>query len=440
MTQRLVFLPVEIKHRELPSRLLIAAHVLEAGCTVIVGNHWSMTEQANLAALPEGIFLYKTVNKIQGANMTGARAAGHIVAANDEEILAATEYNGYVAAFSDEAAVACDLFLAQSDIHKRAVERRFPGLAGKIRVTGNPRVALMAAGNHDMFKAMDARVAPLKPFILFNTNFCIINSFWNEGGTLNMNVHEETGAFDGPEREQKIKEFSETLAWEKVNHEATLALLGWAVKNIKGIRFVVRPHPGERVEYWQRMLAGVANAAIITQSDPHPWVLGAELVVHTGCTTGLEAVLLGKPVLNLQPIDRPHIGHITNLVNPVLRSVEDAARAMVDWLSERSGPLANADTSALDTYLPGYRDGTAARKAANALVEKLMSRTDARDPRLSWRGTFADVARTDVQRTKFSATAAEVEEGLATAARVARVRTKSRIRTLGDSLFVIEPR
>ena len=438
MTQRVVYLPVEIKHRELPSRLLIAAYLLEAGCTVVLGNHWSMTDSANVAALPEGVFLYKTVNKVQGINMLGARAAGHIVAANDEEVLAFTEYNGYVAAFSEEAATACDLFLAQSAIHGSAIERRFPHLAGKILIAGNPRVALMTAENRHIFTSADRRVEKLKPYILFNTNFGIINSFWNAGGSLNMAVHEETGAFDGPDREQKKKEFAETLAWEKGNHRAMLALLRWAVENIRGMRIVVRPHPGERAEYWHQMLAGFPNSAVITQSDPHPWVLDAELLVHTGCTTGLEAALFGKPVLNLQPVDRPHYGHITNLVNPTLRTPEEAAQAIVEFLSGRGGPIAADKTAVLETYLPGYRDGTAARRMADALL-KLLPRPVAAGAPLSWRGTFLDVDRTEVQKMKFTAGDAEIREGLTRALRVAGTQTAGRVGVLGDSLFMIVP-
>ena len=36
-----------------------------------------------------------------------------------------------------------------------------------------------------------------------------------------------------------------------------------------------------------------------------PWLLAADVVIHNGCTTGLEAYLLERPVLCFQPITDP---------------------------------------------------------------------------------------------------------------------------------------
>ncbi len=439
MTQRVVYLPIEIKHRELPSRLLIAAHLLEAGCTVVLGNHWSMTTEANLAALPDGIFLFKTMNKIQGRHMAEARRAGHVVAASDEEVLVFTEHNGFMYAFAEEAGMACELFFAQSEAHKEAVESRFPTLRGKVHATGNPRISLMSPALREAFGAKDQRIGPLKPYILFNTNYATINSIWNKDGAINMSVHAEAGAFDGPDRAGREKLFFETVVWEQANHKAMLSLMQWAVSNIKGLTFVIRPHPGERAEYWQKIFAGAANARVITQSDPHPWVLGAELLVHTGCTTGLEAALLGTPAVNLMPSDRPGIGQVTNFVNATVRTPEDAARAMAAFLSSRQGVIAANDPGpALDTYLPGHGDTSAARKIADTLVAAFRERGADSSP-LAWRGIFADPERTALQKEKFTATEAEVMEGFATVAKVAGIRSRTRLAALGDSLFMLAP-
>ena len=61
----IAYLTVEVKHRDLEPRLLIASHLVKAGITVVVGQQWAMFP--NPSAFPPGIVLFKTVNEIQRA-------------------------------------------------------------------------------------------------------------------------------------------------------------------------------------------------------------------------------------------------------------------------------------------------------------------------------------------------------------------------------------
>lgn len=426
-----VYLPLEIKHRELPSRLLIAAHVLADGKPVVIGNHWSMTDEANLAALPPGAFLFKTCNKIQGSVMTDAKAAGHFVAATDEEVLVFNEDTGFTLAFSDAAADALDLFFAQDNNHKAALTHRFQTL--RVEVVGNVRADLMRMKGGDALAQTDPRISALQPYVLFNMNYASINSIWNDGNTLNIGVAEETGAFDGPDREARKKVFFDTVEWERGNHDAMLELLGWAVRSIKGLRFVIRPHPGERPDYWRQISASATNTVVITDSDPHPWIAHAVLVVHTGCTTGLEATLMKRPVLNLLPVTRPHVGQVTDVVNPVFQTAAAAAEAIVAFLGGAGGAIANHRYD-LAKLFPGAGTGQAAKRIAARLC------TAARENG-AWRGSFADIVRTERQRTKFTVSGAEIREGLSKAAALAKVNPgRWQVSSLGDSLFQVLPR
>lgn len=410
-----ILLPVEIKHRELPSRLLIAAHALAAGKSVIIGNHWSLTQ--NLAAVPAGAILFKTCNRIQAHLMAQAKAAGHFVASTDEEVLVFNEPNGFNLAFAGEAAAVLDVFFAQGTDHRDALLANFPGLA--VEVTGNVRVDLMRMRH----AKPDPRVAGSKPYVLFNTNYGTVNSVWEDGGLLIAGIARDAGDDD-----QAKAEFMQTAAWERENHDAMLPLLGWAMQNLQGLRCVVRPHPGEKPGYWREVVGDHPSAMVVEDSDPHPWILGAELVVHTGCTTGLEAALMGRPVLNLLPRDRPRIGQVTNTVNAVARTPTEAAQAIVQFLAHRKGPIAVRRN--LDRLFPGAPKGRAAQNIARRLSAV---------PESEWRGPFVDVPRTDLQKHKFTVQESEIREGLLTAAQTARVAVSGQVRQLGDSLFQISP-
>ena len=75
---------MEIASRELDSRLLIAALALARGFEVVIGQKWLI--ERNIAAMPPGLYLAKTLTRRDAGFMQKAARHGHRVAALDEEI------------------------------------------------------------------------------------------------------------------------------------------------------------------------------------------------------------------------------------------------------------------------------------------------------------------------------------------------------------------
>ena len=211
---------------------------------------------------------------------------------------------------------------------------------------------------------------------------------------------------------------------------------------VSGVNLVVRPHPGEKPSTWEQILAAIPNGRLIARSDPHPWILGAKLLVHSGCTTGLEAVLLGTPAIDIMPTDHPTCDRIVSYANPRYRKPEDAAQAITAFLQRREGFPAGQATAALETHLPSYRDDTAAKIMAQGLAAEL-AKHDA-PPRkgfeLTWRAPFTEYQRSAAERDKYAATVDEIREGLRKAAVVAGASGEVRVETIGEGLFLATPR
>ena len=68
---------------------------------------------------------------------------------------------------------------------------------------------------------------------------------------------------------------------------------------------VLRPHPSESVEFYKAAFATVANVTVIREGNILCWLRGADLVVHSDCTTGIEGVIAGRLVVNYLPADAP---------------------------------------------------------------------------------------------------------------------------------------
>lgn len=437
----IAYLALEVKQRELHSRLQVASHLLRLGYPVVFGQQWSLF--ANAAALPPGLMVFKTINNIQAQNMARARAAGHLIAATDEEVLICTDDKCFMLGFSPVGAENCDLFLAQSSAHKESVLRTYPGFRGQIEVTGNPRIDLMSAGQKSAFEAKGAALRKEHgPYLLFNTNFSSINTMW---GSLQRiaEICIKIGQLD-PNDPKSVAEFHALIAWEQKNHAELTQLMSWAVQNCPNHKIVIRPHPTERKEYWEEQAAGNPRVLVVPRSDPHPWIMGADLVMHTSCTTGLEATLLNKPVINLYPSERPDFVPILGRINPTFATWQDAAAAAKTFLETGGGPVvANKEAFAatLAEYYPGYKDGAAARAVSEKLAGLLSTR--GAPPKagyvLQMRSPgFQTYQRSPELKDKFTVSAEEVAAAIRAEASLTGLSGQLHIKQLDDSLFFLQ--
>jgi CDP-glycerol glycerophosphotransferase (TagB/SpsB family) len=64
---------------------------------------------------------------------------------------------------------------------------------------------------------------------------------------------------------------------------------------------VVRPHPSEDHDTYRRKFQGTGNVHVVHEGNVIPWLMAADAVIHNGCTTAVEACLLGRPVICYQP-------------------------------------------------------------------------------------------------------------------------------------------
>ncbi len=67
------------------------------------------------------------------------------------------------------------------------------------------------------------------------------------------------------------------------------------------INFVLRPHPDENTTVYNNAFDGIHNLHVVGAGSVHPWIKASLAVIHHDCTTGLEAVMAGKPTISFVP-------------------------------------------------------------------------------------------------------------------------------------------
>ena len=396
--QRIVYLLCELKARDFEPRLLIAAALLKAGCAVVVGQRWGMAHNGPTAQ--QGCYLFPTANAIQAATMATVAQGGHIIAAADEEALALAG-PAMLEILAPES-LKHAAFFAHSDLHARAVSTAFPG--SNITVTGSARIDLCAAQAANVPR-------PETPYVLVNTNFPLTNSLWgspeNAQAQLNMG-----GLTDAAER----------VAWEAGRREKFMPVLTWMLENFAG-EIVIRPHPAENAGLWQGLAAQKPNVRVIVGESPGPWLAGARLVIHTDSTTGLEAVVMGRPVLNISTEPDWGAKFVMRFINTTVTSADAAIAALAGFRA--TGTLPPPPQAVAEMY-----PARGAQRTADAILRLLQAR-DAKPVGGDFR--WQPVDRPEVLKRKITISKAEVADS-------PHIKpTHAAVHQIDESLFLLIP-
>lgn len=58
---------------------------------------------------------------------------------------------------------------------------------------------------------------------------------------------------------------------------------------------IIRPHPSEDHEPWERISKKFKKFKVILEGDVTPWINGSKAILHRGCSTSIQAYLANKP-------------------------------------------------------------------------------------------------------------------------------------------------
>lgn len=429
-----LYILVEEGQREFLAKLLVARIAVERGYDAIVGQQWLINY--NLAKLPPGIVLAKGMNKAQASLFGRARACGHLVAANEEEAFALCDRREILRLCDPTSAASCNLVLAQSELHRDVLSERFDDPASRIAVVGNPRADLLRPEFHGLYEA-ERRVIAAEHgrFILLNTNFGSVNSHF--GDCLEyFGVCVQTGVVD-PTDPTDMATFAEWCDWETRNFAEVVRFLDDLKASGRRHKVIVRPHPSEKLDVWNEVAARRPGLAVIRSGNHVPWMLASDLLIHTGCTTGMEAFIAGRPAVSLCPgTTRWHDIYVSNRINPRVASGAEAVefvRRVVD-----AGDVDPLRRNELDARAERFIAATDGPLAAERMVDALDRLRMPQMPDRPWMplpGFVGAVTRTDMQVSKFTATVADVTNDLARLAACAGRFADIAVVPVGESLF-----
>jgi surface carbohydrate biosynthesis protein len=330
-----LYFPIEVGTRELLSRFLTACIAAEKGFRVLIGYQYTLLEHATV--LPLGVYFSKGTNAVSLKNLEMVKDQGHAVAVCEEENFFRSLQDNPIVIGHDDIFDVCDLYLAVSPDEKDYLTSRF-GASIPVVCCGNARSDILRSEFRPMF---DEEVKSIRKLfgshILINTNFGILNNGMpNNTPQKIFETWLKIGVFSSRlNSSEKIQIFKDYMSFEKSNMAIINQLIVKLVAD--GFSIVIRPHPVEDVATWKLQASsfGKENIRVVSDGNHIPAILASELLLHTACTTGVEALLLGVPVLCLGAPESSKASsyHLARRFNDVAYTVNEADKLIKGHLS-----------------------------------------------------------------------------------------------------------
>jgi len=296
---KLLYLPIEIVERELDAKLLLAAEAITRGYSVVIGNYWAVLATAKKWG--GGVFIHKDmIDQREDTFWKPLKKNNVTLCVLDEEGLVFPNIDYYIRSRIGEGRSFAYLDKVFTWGNRQRDRLRMLKGADALNVitTGNPRLDLLRFPYLKIFGESSQIESTLKSgFVLVNTNF----------GPGNYSPYFKMSYYDHMKSLGRVTTVDEQVYYqERVAYYAGLfghykTLVAEMAEQLYPTNIIIRPHPVEDHDAWREAFKNQKNVKVVYTGSVLEWIAASSCVIHTGCTTGLEAFVMGKPVLRFNP-------------------------------------------------------------------------------------------------------------------------------------------
>lgn len=292
--KKFLYLPIESKVREFDAKILIALEALQNDYVVIIG---SKSMMRYMKFLPKGILFYKDSSAPMEQRFKNFKKIGHKIIVHDEEGFVQMNWDDYCKTrINFDTLKYVDKYLCWGNEQFKAIEQAKININKNLSMVkvGHPRIDLLRnpIRNYNFDKSINGKM------ILINTKLGEYNH--QKGETAWIDIMKNHNMIQS---ESFLKLKMEQVSYKKSLMEYYINLINSISGKYKDCKIILRPHPVENVDKWKELTRDLSNVIVTNEKPIGYWIHQSDLVIHTGCTTALEAFIMDKPVITFKPID-----------------------------------------------------------------------------------------------------------------------------------------
>ena len=357
-----LFLPLEIKVRELESKVLLSCCAAEHGfCTIIGPNGFNLKKD-----LPGGVYFDKSIspNKLQFLKEQKFDCDNKIVCL-DEEGLVHQKEHFIRERTSTQTIKLTDKVFCWGDDQCRLLQGEYNNEKDKFLPTGSPRVDVWASSERlSVVDQANELKNKFGEYILFPSNFSAINNA--NGDDFILRQYKKYGLITKKEEEEFLKG---RLSYQRNIFEGFKAMILDTCQEFKHINFVVRPHPGDNITSWRSFVEKIPNLFCSYEGSLLAAIKGSILAIHNNCTSAIEGFYAHHPVIAYNPIDKdPRFEHnLPNRMSLQTYNIADLHLKITDLINGKLQSRRDEFTELINNHITHHDNELASDRIVKAL-------------------------------------------------------------------------
>ena len=287
-----IYISIELKKRELSSRLLLALEAAKRGHDVYLGE---VTPYLNRNIFEPGIVHLKSLTPTSQriSQLKEFKNKKFFCTSQDEESGHTNDDpKQYInLRYGKKTIELSEKIFTWGKFDYQNLIKEYSKFKKKFSNTGNPRIDFWKEKNKSYFNKNSIN---LKDFILVSSNFETICGHRNLPNTIAW--LRDLGYFGRGLTEEGI---IERASKEQLIFDDFVKLIKKVSTTFPRKKIVFRPHPIEKVSDWKKIFFSYKNIIVDNSNGIADWITNSSLVIHNGCTGGLEAALRNKNVIRV---------------------------------------------------------------------------------------------------------------------------------------------
>jgi surface carbohydrate biosynthesis protein len=325
--KKIIYFPIEVKVRELWPKLWLVSQVAKRNYFCILGDKTGVKKVMD--TYPAGVYFCKSAAPYEVNRLRDIMAGGHTLVVQDEEAGIATSdlENFFNRRISNETFQTIERFYCWGKADYEYLSYKHRKYANKLRMTGSPRIDLWRTDICQKLyrKEIESLKGKYGDFILINSSFGTIS----KTGLKERMEQALAYGYVSEEKYEKEKRARETILEQ---FQKFVEMIHRIAKKRPNQNFVVRPHPSELMDDWRKVIDNLDNLFLVREGDVTPWIASCKVLIHDGCTTGIQGALMRKPVFSYLPESHENIyvkhKNFSNTVSYVTRTVEELLKVL----------------------------------------------------------------------------------------------------------------
>jgi len=372
----LLLIPVENQVRELDPILLLAFIAAQRGFSSVIGSRREL--EFRIDSYPKSVYLSKSMTGRSLFFFRIARKFDHQIVTWDEEALVHLPPGTYYSRRLHPEAIKLVSHLFAWGQDNVELWRQYPDLPADMPIhsIGNPRTDMLRPEMHSFYEEeVHALQQKFGEFILINTNFNHVNAFGADMNLFQPVAKPGELAKFGRAARGMSRDYAEGLCDHKQavfkNFQQLIPKLDQAFPDLN---IVIRPHPTERHDVYNEIAARCSRVRVTNEGNVVPWILATRVVLHNGCTTGIEAFVMGVPAISYrESVSEKYDNGFYRLPNAVSHQCFDFDQ-LQDMLQQiMAGKLGPADGHERQTMIKHYLESQSGPLACERMVDVLAS-------------------------------------------------------------------